>query len=241
MIATRYHFAAELARAKRVLELACGSGQGLGLVARSAARLVGGDVSAPLLRHARAHYGGRVPLVRLSAEALPFADGVFDLVLCFEASYYVPRMDLAFDEIARVVSGGGTVAFVNANPERPDFIRSPHSVRYHSADDLRGGLGSRGFRVNVEGAFPVAASAGARRPAWLEQRLSLVRRVLERLHLVPRTLRGRARLKRLVYGKLRELPPELPEGFAPVAPRAALAAGPVRDYKVIYVTGRKSS
>ena len=239
MMATRYHFAAQLANGKRVLELACGSGQGLGLLARSAARLIAGDVSAPLLRQARAHYGGRVPLVRLSAEALPFANGVFDLVLCFEASYYVPRMDRAFGEIARVVAGAGTVAFVNANPERPDFIKSPHSVHYQSADELRNALGGRGFRVTVEGAFPVDASAGAGRPAWLERGLLLVRWVLERLHLVPRTLKGRARLKRLVYGKLRELPPELPEAFGPVAARAPVGPGSVRGYKVIYVTAHK--
>src|SRR5207244_13479287 len=92
MIATRYHVAADLARGKRVLELACGSGQGLGLVGRAAARLVGGGLSAPLLRQARVHYGGRVPLVRLSAESLPFAAGAFDVALCFEASYYIPHM-----------------------------------------------------------------------------------------------------------------------------------------------------
>ena len=65
-------------------------------------------------------------------------------------------------------------------------------------------------------------------------------RALEGLHLIPRTLRGRARLKRLVYGKLLEVPAELPEGFAPLASRTPVARGPVRGYKVIYVTARKA-
>src|SRR6266550_3907918 len=72
MMYTRYRWAADLARGRRVLELACGSGQGLGLLGQ-AARLVGGDVSRPLLRAARTHYGRRVSLARLSAERLPFA------------------------------------------------------------------------------------------------------------------------------------------------------------------------
>lgn len=241
MIATRYQFAADLARGKRVLELACGSGQGLGLVARSAARVVAGDVSAPLLRLARAHYGRRVPLARLSAEALPFADGAFDLVLCFEASYYVPRMDLALREIARVVSSGGTAAFVNANPERPDFIKSPHSVRYHTADEFRAALETLGYRVTVAGAFPVEAPATHGRRRVLGTVVSLARRALDRLGLVPRTLKGRARLKRLVYGKLLELPPELTERFAAVAARVPVGRGPLREFKVMYVTATKTA
>jgi SAM-dependent methyltransferase len=239
MIATRYHFAAELAQDKRVLELACGSGMGLGLIGRSAAWLVGADISASLLGQAQTHYRGRVPFVRLSAESLPFADGAFDVVLCLEASYYVPRMDLAFREIARVVAPGGTAVFVNANPERPDFIKSPHSLHYHSADEFRAQLGDRGFSITGEGAFPVEARAKSRRARWIGAATSLTRRALEILGLVPRTLRGRARLKRLVYGKLRLLPPELPEGFAERAERKALAPGAVRDFKVIYVTARK--
>ena len=234
MIATRYHVAADLARGKRVLELACGSGQGLGLVGRAAARLVGGDLSAPLLRQARVHYGGRVPLVRLSAESLPFAAGAFDVALCCEASYYIPHMEQAFRELARVVSPGGTVAFVNANPERPDFITSPHSVHYHTADEFRDALEPLGFVVTVEGAFPVEQHRGRGRAA------SLARRLLEGLGLVPRTLRGRARLKRLVYRTLLELPPELGHGFAPVAPRVTVPSGPVREFKVIYVIARSS-
>jgi len=239
MMYTRYHVAAELARGKRVLEVACGSGQGLGLVGRAAAQVVAGDVSRALLGRAHVHYGVRIPCVRFRAEALPFAGGAFDLVLLFEASYYMTDLGGVLGEIARVLAHGGTALLVNANPERPDFIKSPHSVDYHSADDFRRALGGRGFRVSVEGAFPVDASAGAGRSRWLGRGLSLTRRVLEGLHLVPRTLQGRARLKRLVYGKLRALPPELPEDFAPVAPRTPLPPGPVRSYKVIYVTAHK--
>jgi SAM-dependent methyltransferase len=232
MMYTRYRWAADLAQGRRVLELACGSGQGLGLLGRAAARLVGGDVSRPLLRAARTHYGRRFSLARLSAERLPFASAAFDVVLCFEASYYMPRMADTFRDIARVLAPAGVAVFVNANPERPDFIASPHSIHYHTADEFRAALGALDLDVTVEGAFPLERGDGA---------LSVARRVLERLGLVPRTLAGRARLKRLIYGRLTKLPPELPEGFAAVAPRVAVGPGPVRDFKVIYVIGRKSA
>src|SRR5574341_1672146 len=77
MMYTRYAVGAELAAGKRVLELACGGGNGLGLVGSRASFLVGGDFSPVLLARARAHYRTRYPLVRLSAEALPFRAGAF--------------------------------------------------------------------------------------------------------------------------------------------------------------------
>ncbi len=239
MMYTRYHVAAELARGKRVLEVACGSGQGLGMVGRAAAQLVGGDVSRPLLRAARAHYGRRVPLARLSAEGLPFAGATFDVILCFEASYYIPHMDETFREIARVLAAGGTALFVNANPERPDFIRSPYSVHYHTADEFRVALESVGLMVTVEGAFPLEGGSRGVGSRLAGRTMFLARRALEALGLVPKTLRGRTRLKRIVYGRLREIPPEVSDGYDQLAPRVPILPGPVAGYKVIYVTGRK--
>jgi SAM-dependent methyltransferase len=239
MMYTRYAVAAELAVGKRVLELACGGGNGFGLVAAQARSVVGGDFSAPLLRQARAHYGERVPLVRLTAEALPFRAGAFDVVLFFEASYYVPDMNRAFDEVKRVLPPGGTVLFVNANPERPDFITSPHSVRYHTADQFRTALERRGFRVTTEAAFPVQhANPGlVSRAAGPVVRSARV--VLETFGLVPRTLRGRARLKRLIFRALATIPPEIPPSFSTVEPMVAVDPGLVRDFKVIYIAGRR--
>jgi SAM-dependent methyltransferase len=239
MMYTRYHLAAELAKGRRVLELGSGSGQGLGLLGRSAAMVVAGDYSLTLLRRGRAHYGSRFPLVRLTAERLPFRAGAFDLVLCFEASYYVPDMRQAFRDISRVLAPNGLVFFANANPERPDFIKSPHSTHYHSAGEFRAALEALGMDVDVEGAFPVEPRERGVVGRVAGATMTLARWLLEALHLVPRTLRGRARLKRLIYGKLLEVPPELHDGFSAVAPRVPIGPGPARGVKVLYVTGRK--
>ena len=236
MMYARYEMAADAAATRRVLELGCGAGLGLGWISRAASFAVGGDYSAALLGSGRAHYGSRVPFVRLSAEALPFADASFDVILFFEASYYVPDMDLAFDEIRRVLTNKGEVIFANANPKRPDFVRSPFSTHYHSAAEFKKALGARGFSVSVEGAFPLVQSEGGR-SAVLHWAFSHARRVAEAAHLVPRTLKGRARLKRLLFGKLRPIPPEITSGFAESAPRTEIDAEPATDWKVIYVRG----
>ena len=64
--------------------------------------------------------------------------------------------------------------------------------------------------------------------------------MMEAWHLVPKTLKGRARLKRLVFGRLREVPAEIPEGFATLAPLVPLERGPVRGFKVVYVRACKA-
>ena len=239
MMYTRYAAASELTANKRVLEIGCGAGQGFGLLSASSKQLVGGDYSLELLRSANRHYGARVPLVCLSADALPFRPASFDIVLFFEASYYVPDMERAFDDIARVLAPNGSVLFVNANPERADFIESPHSVHYHSASEFREALSRRGFAVDVTGAFPTQPQSDGMRAKVAAGVFSLARRALETFGLVPTTLRGRARLKRIVHRKLTEVPPELSPGFSEAAPLTPLGTGRQTGYKVLYVHGQR--
>jgi SAM-dependent methyltransferase len=239
MIATRYALAAGLATGRRTLELACGAGHGLGMVARRAKSLVGADVNAPMLARAQAHYRGRVPLIRASAIGLPFADQSFDCVLCLEASYYMPDFERCLDEIGRVTAPGAWVLFVNANPERPDFIRSPYSRHYHSADEFRRLLTARGWIAKTSAAYPLEPTDGTI-GSWVAALLRIAaRRVQEGLHLVPRTLAGRARLKRLIGTRLRPIPVEIDDGFAPRAKVTPVPEGPVPRYQVIFVVGQR--
>jgi len=50
----RYHFAAPIVAGRNVLDIACGAGYGSALLARSAARVTGADISPAALDHARA-------------------------------------------------------------------------------------------------------------------------------------------------------------------------------------------
>lgn len=234
MLFSRYAHAAERAAGRRVLEVGCGPGLGLGLLASRASFVVGGDYDLGLLRVARRTYGPRAPLVRLDAQALPFRAGSFDVVLFFEGSYYVPEMARAFDELARVLSADATLLFVNANPERVDFIRSPLSMHYHTAQEFRTALAERGFDVAVHGAFPISDAGTVARLA------SVGRRVAERLGLIPRTLAGRALLKRLLVRNMVQIPDQIPLDAPAPAHREEIREGhPASRWKVIYVTARR--
>lgn len=234
MLFGRYAYGAQVATNKRVLEVGCGPGLGLGLLSRRAAAVAAGDIDPGLVRRARATYGRRIPLIRLDAQSLPFGNYSFDVVLFYEGSYYVPRFEKALDEICRVLSRTGTAVFVNANPERQDFIPSPLSTHYHTADEFRRLFELRGFTVAVEVAFPLdLESKRGRFGAW-------ARRVASGLGLIPRTLAGRVLLRRLLTRRLLAIPPEVPDGFTePVARFPVSSQTPAANYKVIYITATR--
>src|SRR2546427_8051575 len=98
MLYARYAYATDLCGGKVVLEVACGAGQGLGYLVKKAKLVVGGDYTENLIRVAQRYYSGRVPLLRLDAHVLPFRDSSFDVVLLYEAIYYLAYPEQFLDE-----------------------------------------------------------------------------------------------------------------------------------------------
>ncbi|MEP6757707.1 MAG: class I SAM-dependent methyltransferase [Actinomycetota bacterium] len=101
------------------LELGCGAAQFGIRVAMRGARVVGLDVSANQLAAARPHLletGVRMPLVRGSAEELPFADERFDLVFCDHGATTFTDPGTTVPEVARVLRPGGALVFNISTP-----------------------------------------------------------------------------------------------------------------------------
>ncbi|MGZ4290911.1 MAG: class I SAM-dependent methyltransferase [Gaiellaceae bacterium] len=95
---------------KDVLELGCGAAQWSILLAAQGARCVGFDNSERQLEYARAADAG-FPLVRGSAESLPFPDESFDVVFCDHGAMSFADPYLVVPGVARVLRGGGLFAF----------------------------------------------------------------------------------------------------------------------------------
>jgi dolichol-phosphate mannosyltransferase len=92
---------AGVTRSGRVLDVGCGSSR---ILSRLPPDAIGLDLSAAKLRHARRY--GR-PLVRASAEGLPFADAAFDTVVCSQIVEHLPKGSPLVDEVTRVLAPGG--------------------------------------------------------------------------------------------------------------------------------------
>ncbi len=104
----------------RVLDVAAGSGNAAIPAAVAGARVVACDLAPELFeagrRQASAH-GVTVEWREGDAQALPFADGAFDVVLSCVGVMFAPRHQAAADELVRVCRPGGTIGLVNWTPQ----------------------------------------------------------------------------------------------------------------------------
>jgi ubiquinone/menaquinone biosynthesis C-methylase UbiE len=153
----------------RVLDVACGTG----VVARVAAEAVGvdGRVTAldlnPGMLAVAADLpepgGAAIEWVEASAQALPFAEGSFDVVCCQLGLQFFPDREGALREMARVLVAGGRVVVMvwrtidrspgfavlaealgrTVGPDAEALMRAPFALG--DADELAGLLRAAGF------------------------------------------------------------------------------------------------
>ena len=131
----RYAFAARLARGKRALDAGCGAGYGSAELARAALSVVGIDSSPDAIEFARATY----PMPNLSfevasCEALPHADGSFDLIVAFEVIEHLKGWARFLREARRTLAPSG------------QFIVSTPNKLYYT--ESRGAEGANPFHVH---------------------------------------------------------------------------------------------
>ena len=99
---------------ERALDVGTGTGHYACELARRGLRVVGCDPSAAMLQEARAK-GAPVTWQEGRAEALPFADGTFDLVLAVTTLEFVEEPQRALAEMVRVAAPGGRVVVATLN------------------------------------------------------------------------------------------------------------------------------
>ena len=233
--AQRYMLASKMGTGRCVLEVACGVGGGLGLLAQQAQRVVGMDYTATVLAQAR--HATPLPLVQGDAQSLPFADGSFDQLLCFEAIYYLADYPAFLAESRRVLAKGGMILLCQSNPDWPDFVPGALTTHYPSLPELTAALAAAGFT-----ALTCCGTLPRTRASLRQQVTNRLRRYLLQGGLLPRLGPLTALLKRLSYGEMIPLPASLTPGAAtswaadlPLTPLPPHQ--PDRTHRVIYVRG----
>ena len=102
-----------------VLDIATGTGNVAIPAARAGAIVTGVDIAPNLLVQAReraAAEGLNLQFDEGDAEALPYPDASFDIVVTMFGAMFAPRPELVAAEIARVLKPGGQLAMANWNP-----------------------------------------------------------------------------------------------------------------------------
>lgn len=111
---------AQIAPKQVVLDVACGTGVVAISAARAGARVRGLNLSPVLVERARQNAqiaGVEVDFVEGDAEALPYEDASFDVVVSQFCHIFAPRPPVVVAEILRVLKPGGRFAFASWPPE----------------------------------------------------------------------------------------------------------------------------
>jgi SAM-dependent methyltransferase len=216
---------------KDVLEIACGSGMGLGYLKKFARVVVGGDIDETILQFAVRQYGKRagIELRRLNAEKLPFINDSFDVAILFEAIYYIKKPVKFVTEACRVLRPSGKLLICTVNKDWGEFNPSPFSNKYFSADELYKLLREYFAQVEVYGAFSAIPNSGK------DKIISLLKKTAAKLDLIPESMKGKEFYKRIFFGKLTPLPGEVNDGICDyVNPVRISHNTPNHDYKILY-------
>ena len=111
---------AQVRSGQRVLDVGCGTGVVAITAALRGAKVSGLDLTPKLLERARENAtiaGVDIEFIEGDAEALPFPDASFDVVLSQFGHMFAPRPAVAVKEMLRVLKSGGRLAFSTWPPE----------------------------------------------------------------------------------------------------------------------------
>ncbi len=153
---------AELRGDERVLDIATGGGHTALAFAPHVREVVASDLTPEMLAAAERFIAGRgianVRYRQADAEALPFADGEFDVVACRIAAHHFGDVPHFLREVVRVLKRGGTFILVDtiapANQALDRFIdtverlRDPSHVRDYTEAEWRGYCAAAGLEVS---------------------------------------------------------------------------------------------
>jgi ubiquinone/menaquinone biosynthesis C-methylase UbiE len=104
----------------KVLDVACGSGNLAIVAAQKGADVTGIDIADNLINAAQRRAADARLDIRFDvgdAEAMPYDDNTFDVVMTMFGAMFAPRPDVTASELLRVCKPGGTIAMANWTPE----------------------------------------------------------------------------------------------------------------------------
>ncbi|MGE3466277.1 MAG: class I SAM-dependent methyltransferase [Pyrinomonadaceae bacterium] len=138
--AARYEFASTFVERRRVLDIACGTGYGIGLLGKFAEFVVGIDVDPGAARAARQECGPSDSVLLADGLCLPFPDRTMDIVTSFETLEHLHQRPEFLSELRRVLKDDGRLIMStpNANYTQPKNGKpaNPFHVFEYTPDEL---------------------------------------------------------------------------------------------------------
>lgn len=182
--AARYVFAMPHVANLRVLDIACGTGYGIGLLRSRASFVAGVDIDPAAAKQALSECGENASVLLGNGLGLPFADNSFDVVTSFETLEHLHERNQFLAELKRVLRGGGKLLLSTPNANYTQPVNGVPSNKFHvfeyTPDELLAELKSQftvtgflGQSLNAEIIIPPFYEAQRRLPSDLQTQVSL--------------------------------------------------------------------
>ena len=224
----RYYWAKDYCIDRDVLEIACGSGQGLGYLEKYAKSIEGGDYSEEILKTPKKYYKNRITVKQFDAHSLPYRDDSKDVIILFEAVYYLKSFDIFLKECNRVLRDGGVLLISSANKDLFDFNASPYTYEYYGVSELSKILESNNFDSNCFG------DVSTKNVSFRQKIFRPIKTIAVKINIIPKSMTAKRILKKLVFGTLVTLPYEIEEDMIDYkSPKMIDSNKPDKEYKVI--------
>lgn len=145
--AARYVYALPYTKNKTVLDIACGTGYGIGLLRPNARFVTGVDVDPVAANEARAECGANAAVLLGDGLGLPFADESFDIVTSFETLEHLHERNKFLAELRRVLRPDGILLLSTPNAKYTMPVNGKPANEFHiheyTPDELRAELGTQ--------------------------------------------------------------------------------------------------
>lgn len=229
----RYYWAKKYCIDKDVLEVACGSGQGLGYLENFSKSIEGGDYSEEILKTPKEYYGDNITIKQFDAHSLPYEDNSKDVIIIFEAIYYLKSFETFLKECNRVLRTGGYLLISTANKDLFDFNPSPYTYKYYGVTELSESLSSHNFESEFFG------DVSTKEVSIRQKFFRPIKKIAVKLNLIPKSMIAKAIFKKLVFGKMVQLPYKIEENMTEYkSPKKLEPYKPDKEFKVILCSAK---
>lgn len=157
---SRYKFASQFVKNKKVLDFGCGSGYGSALLAGAAAHVTGVDISQEAIDHARDHYQKENNKFFTAdvVDAKLLESDSFDVVVSFEVIEHLPDRGRYLREACRLLKPGGVfiVSTPNKKYSSPGLEKpsNPYHVIEFYLKDFKDLLSEHFGKIEIHGQDP---------------------------------------------------------------------------------------
>ncbi len=233
-----YKFAEQFCSKKKVLDVGCSIGRGLGLISKKASFVVGLDIDKNAIEIAKINYQNnkKIKLINGNIEKLDINIGIFDTILIYQAIYL---MDVrkTIESMKNLLNKNGQIVLMSINPDRHDFNPSKFATTYHEIDELKYLFNQEGFDCDLYGSIH---DKQINYRGNMHSVIKWLKFLASKMKIIPSNYKFKKILKRIFYGPLKEIPDDVNNlrNVKYIEPKKFKNKSEYKDYIAFYLVAK---